>query len=187
MISESLPGTLEVPRKSQIRESVGPVQINAMPTAPARAPAMISKVGHLGLKNVTGAATEAADQRDTQQNNKPTTLSSDIAAPCAKEQEIRRVRGKKKKKRRRRRGGAVVSFPRFSPLRRSCEKTPRSPPGRFRGILFPRVHQSRTSASFCVPRGSRGRRERRRRRPEEHVGSKIRASPLRADERDGSP
>ena len=48
MISESLPGTLEVPRKSQIRESFGPVQRNAMPTAPARAPAMISKVGHLG-------------------------------------------------------------------------------------------------------------------------------------------
>ena len=47
MISESLPGTLEVPRKSQMRESFGPVQRNAMPTAPARTPAMISKV-HLG-------------------------------------------------------------------------------------------------------------------------------------------
>ena len=46
MISESLPGTLEVLRKFQIRESFGPVQRNAMPTAPARAPAMISKVGH---------------------------------------------------------------------------------------------------------------------------------------------
>ena len=46
MISESLPGTLEVPRKSQIRESFGPVQRNAMPTAPVRAPAIISKVGH---------------------------------------------------------------------------------------------------------------------------------------------
>ena len=55
MISESLPGTLEVPRKSQIRESFGPVQRNAMPTAPARAPAMISKVGHLGLGLGTGA------------------------------------------------------------------------------------------------------------------------------------
>ena len=67
MISESLPGTLEVPRKSQIRESFGPVQRNAMPTAPARAPAMISKVGHLGLEKITGAATGAADQGDTQQ------------------------------------------------------------------------------------------------------------------------
>ena len=37
MISKSFPGTLEVPRKSQIRESFGPVQRNAMPTAPARA------------------------------------------------------------------------------------------------------------------------------------------------------
>ena len=46
MISESLPGTLEVPRKSQIRESFRPAQRNAMPTAPARAPALISKVGH---------------------------------------------------------------------------------------------------------------------------------------------
>ena len=48
MISESLPGTLEVPRKSQIRESFGPVQRNAVPAAPTRAPAMISKVGDLG-------------------------------------------------------------------------------------------------------------------------------------------
>ena len=47
MISESLPGTLEVPRKSQIRESFGPVQRNAMPTAPARAIAMIREAcGH---------------------------------------------------------------------------------------------------------------------------------------------
>ena len=51
MISESLPGTLEVPRKSQIRESFGPVQRNAMPTAPARAPALISKMVHsIGLR-----------------------------------------------------------------------------------------------------------------------------------------
>ena len=35
-------------KQSQIRESFGPVQRNAMPTAPARAPALISKVGHLG-------------------------------------------------------------------------------------------------------------------------------------------
>ena len=50
MISESLPGTLEVPRKSQIRESFGPVQRNAMPTAPARGPAMIQNPHSRGLR-----------------------------------------------------------------------------------------------------------------------------------------